>query len=135
LVEQSISGRGKGLTAGSSLVLLEEAYNAGRPAGGSFRWGRTGMGARSTSGVLERITAILHNLLRDARRNAAMDIDEPSELPDLTLAKIGKQDLYTMSVGDLEERMASLKAEIARCEAALTARGSTRAAAEKLFKL
>lgn len=63
-----------------------------------------------------------------------MDIDEPKEPPDLTLARIGKQDLYTMSVGDLEERITSLKAEIARCEKALSERGSTRAAAEKLFK-
>ncbi len=64
----------------------------------------------------------------------AMDMDEPREQPDLTLAKVGKQDLYSMSVGDLEERIASLKAEIARCEMALSARGSTRAAAETLFK-
>ncbi|MEX0643958.1 MAG: DUF1192 domain-containing protein [Parvularculaceae bacterium] len=64
-----------------------------------------------------------------------MDIDEPKEQPDLTLSKLGKQDLYSMSVGDLEERIASLKVEIARCEKALSDRGSTRAAADKLFKL
>jgi uncharacterized small protein (DUF1192 family) len=64
-----------------------------------------------------------------------MDIDEPKEQPDLTLSKIGKQDLYTMSVGDLEERIASLRVEIARCEKALSDRGSTRAAAEQLFKI
>lgn len=63
-----------------------------------------------------------------------MDFDEPKEQPDLTLAKIGKQDLYTMSVGDLRERIASLKGEITRCEAALGARSDTKAAAEKLFK-
>lgn len=63
-----------------------------------------------------------------------MDIDQPKEQPDLTLAKIGKQDLYSMSVGDLEERIGSLKAEIARCEAALGARSDTKAAAEKLFR-
>lgn len=64
-----------------------------------------------------------------------MDIDEPKEQPDLTLSKIGRQDLYTMSVGDLEERIASLRVEIARCEKALSDRGSTRAAAEQLFKI
>ncbi|MBI1365996.1 MAG: DUF1192 family protein [Alphaproteobacteria bacterium] len=64
-----------------------------------------------------------------------MDIEEPKESPDLTLEKIGKQDLYAMSVGDLEVRIASLKAEIERCEKALVERGATRAAAEKLFKL
>ncbi|MEE2691817.1 MAG: DUF1192 domain-containing protein [Pseudomonadota bacterium] len=63
-----------------------------------------------------------------------MDIDEPKEAPDLTLQKIGKQDLYSMSVGDLEERIASLKAEIARCEKALGDRGASKTAAEKLFK-
>lgn len=64
-----------------------------------------------------------------------MDNDEPTPPPDLTLSRIGKQDLYSMSVGDLEERIASLKAEIARCEQALSERGSSRAAAENLFKL
>lgn len=63
-----------------------------------------------------------------------MDIEEPKEPPDLTLRKIGKQDLYSMSVSDLEERIASLREEIARCEKALGDRGSTKAAAEKLFK-
>jgi len=63
-----------------------------------------------------------------------MDIEEPKEQPDLTLQKLGKQDLYTMSVGDLEERIASLKTEIARCQKALGDRGSTKEAAEKLFK-
>lgn len=64
-----------------------------------------------------------------------MDIEEPREVPDLTLSKLGRQDLYTMSVGDLEERIASLKAEIERCEKALAERGTTRDAAEKLFKI
>jgi uncharacterized small protein (DUF1192 family) len=64
-----------------------------------------------------------------------MDPEALNEKPDFTLAKIGKQDLYVMSVGDLEERIASLKAEIARCEKAIGERGSTRAAAEKIFKL
>ncbi len=54
--------------------------------------------------------------------------------PDFALAKIGKDDLYSMSVADLEERIASLKAEIARCEKAIADRGSTKSAAEKLFK-
>jgi len=63
-----------------------------------------------------------------------MDIDEPTEAPDLTLQKIGKEDLYDMSVVDLEERIASLKAEIIRCEAAVEARTDTKSAAEELFK-
>ncbi|HNR77464.1 MAG TPA: DUF1192 domain-containing protein [Parvularculaceae bacterium] len=64
-----------------------------------------------------------------------MEDDRPRETPDLTLEKIGKQDLSTMSVGDLQERIASLKAELSRCEAAIASRDSTRSAAEKLFKL
>lgn len=64
-----------------------------------------------------------------------MDEERVRELPDLALEKIGKQDLYTLSIGDLKERIASLRAEIARCESALAARDSTKSAAEKLFKL
>ena len=63
-----------------------------------------------------------------------MDIDDPTEPPDLTLGKIGKQDLYALSIGDLEERIASLRAEIARCEQAIKDRGSSKAAAESIFK-
>jgi uncharacterized small protein (DUF1192 family) len=65
----------------------------------------------------------------------AIDPEALNERPDVTLEKIGRQDLYTLSVGDLETRIANLRTEIARCEAAIAARGSTRAAAEKLFKL
>ncbi len=63
-----------------------------------------------------------------------MEDDRPRELPDLTLEKIKKQDLYSLSIGDLTERIVSLKAEIDRCEQALAARNSTKSAAEKLFK-
>lgn len=63
-----------------------------------------------------------------------MDEERPREAPDLTLEKLGKQDLYTLSIGDLQERIQSLKAEIARCEAAISSRDSTKSAAEKLFK-
>ncbi|MEM9616892.1 MAG: DUF1192 domain-containing protein [Pseudomonadota bacterium] len=63
-----------------------------------------------------------------------MDDDALNEKPDLTLGFLAKQDLYTMSVDDLNERIASLKAEIARCEVALNDRGSSRSEAEKLFK-
>ncbi len=61
--------------------------------------------------------------------------DEPlNEQPDLTLGYLKKQDLYTLSVGDLEERIDALKTEITRCEAALKDRGSSKSEAEKLFK-
>ena len=64
-----------------------------------------------------------------------MEDDRPREAPDLILDKIGKQDISTLSVADLTERINSLKAEIARCEQAIAARDSTRSAAEKLFKM
>jgi len=62
--------------------------------------------------------------------------DEPlNEKPDLTLGFLAKQDLYALSVSDLEERIDALKAEIARCETAIKNRGSTRSEADKLFKI
>lgn len=41
----------------------------------------------------------------------------------------------TMSVEELEERIALLRGEIARLEQAIAARRNTRAAADSLFKL
>ncbi len=64
-----------------------------------------------------------------------MDEEALNEKPDLTLSYLVKQDLYEMSVGDLEERINALKAEIKRCETALSDRGSSRSEADKLFKL
>jgi uncharacterized small protein (DUF1192 family) len=64
----------------------------------------------------------------------SMDPEALNERPDYALDKIGRQDLYVLSVGDLEERIANLKAEIARCEKAIAERGSTKAAADKFFK-
>ncbi len=63
-----------------------------------------------------------------------MEEDRPRETLDLTLSKIGRQDLYTLSVGDLRERIVSLQTEIRRCEEALALRDTTKSAAEKLFK-
>ena len=44
------------------------------------------------------------------------------------------QDLSLLSVGELEERIGQLRGEIARLEAELQAKGSTRLAAEALFR-
>lgn len=63
-----------------------------------------------------------------------MDIDEPKEKPDLILEKIAKQDLSILSLDDLRERIANMKADIARCEALIGSKSDTRAAADKLFK-
>ena len=63
-----------------------------------------------------------------------MDEEVLSEKPDLALGFLAKQDLYNLSVDDLDERIAALKAEIIRSEAAKNDRGATLSAAEKLFK-
>ncbi len=44
------------------------------------------------------------------------------------------QDLYLLSAGELRERIAVLKEEIARLEADLATKSTTKAAAEALFK-
>ena len=44
------------------------------------------------------------------------------------------QDLSALSVDELTVRIAALKAEIARLEAEIAAKGSTRAAADALFR-
>jgi len=63
-----------------------------------------------------------------------MDEEAINAKPDLMLGYLTKQDLYGLSVDDLEERIGMLRAEIVRCEAALKERGSTLCEAEKLFK-
>lgn len=44
------------------------------------------------------------------------------------------QDLSLLSVGELHDRVAVLKEEIARIEAELAAKGTTKSAAEALFR-
>lgn len=44
------------------------------------------------------------------------------------------QDLSLLSVGELAQRVEALKAEIARLEAEMEDKGSTRSAAEALFR-
>lgn len=63
-----------------------------------------------------------------------MDDESIREKPDFMLAKIGKHDLYSLSIADLQARIDALKAEIARCEAAMADRGGARSQADKLFK-
>ena len=63
-----------------------------------------------------------------------MDDESLNERPDLSLKFLAKQDLYALSVDELQDRIAALKDEIKRCEGEVNARGSTRDAAENLFK-
>lgn len=57
--------------------------------------------------------------------------DEPR--PTRSVHEIG-QDLSLLSVAELNERIAALRAEIARLEADIEAKSSTRSAAEAFFK-
>ncbi len=64
-----------------------------------------------------------------------MDIDDlfPSK-PGDPLVELGRQDLDPISVDELHERIAALKAEIARVEAQIERVSAHRSAAEDLFK-
>ena len=64
-----------------------------------------------------------------------MDLDDlfPSK-PDDPLVALAKQDLDPMSIDELHERIAALKAEIARVEAHIDTASKHRSAADELFK-
>ena len=64
-----------------------------------------------------------------------MDLEDlfPSK-PGDPLVELGKQDLDPLSVDELQERIAALKAEIARVEAHMQRAETQRSAAEELFK-
>ena len=61
----------------------------------------------------------------------AMEPDEPRKKA--TEIVLGA-DLYVLSAPDLEERIAVLETEIARCRAAIQSRLSTKSAAQDFFK-
>jgi uncharacterized small protein (DUF1192 family) len=64
-----------------------------------------------------------------------VDLDDlfPSK-PDDPLVALAKQDLDPLSVDELEERIAALKAEIERVETHMKRAQTHRSAAEELFK-
>jgi uncharacterized small protein (DUF1192 family) len=64
-----------------------------------------------------------------------MDLDDlfPSK-PDDPLTLLARQDLDPLSIDELHERIAALKAEIGRVEAHIAAVTAHRSAAEELFK-
>jgi uncharacterized small protein (DUF1192 family) len=62
-----------------------------------------------------------------------MDSDEllpRKKAPDIVLG----EELAALSAHELEERIARLEAEIARCRQAIATRHATRSAAESIFK-
>ena len=60
-------------------------------------------------------------------------MDEDLPLKKKTVHEIG-QDLSLLSIGELTERIAQLKDEIARLEAAKASKSATRTAADAFFK-
>jgi len=63
------------------------------------------------------------------------DSAEPRRLRGATLFEVSREDLELYAVEELEERIDSLKAEIARTEAQLQRKQAGREAADALFKL
>jgi uncharacterized small protein (DUF1192 family) len=63
-----------------------------------------------------------------------MDDDFFSSKPDDPLVLLARQDLDPFSQDELEERVAALRAEIARVEAHVAAVSRHRSAADALFK-
>ena len=62
-----------------------------------------------------------------------MDLDDlqpRKKLPDIVLG----EDISTLSAHELEQRIARLDEEIARCSAAIRQRQATKSAAENFFK-
>lgn len=69
------------------------------------------------------------------QRIRAMDLDELfPDKPGDPLKEVGRQDLDPLSLAELDERIESLKAEIARVEAHIDRVRTHRSEAEELFK-
>jgi len=62
------------------------------------------------------------------------DENEPRKLRGAALVELAREDLEVYAVDELEDRIAALKAEIARTEARLDTKKAGRSAADSLFK-
>lgn len=63
-----------------------------------------------------------------------MDLDEPLKPEPTGAASLAKEDLEALSVFELEERIALLKAEIARTEKMIISKNSSQDSAEDVFR-
>ncbi len=63
----------------------------------------------------------------------AEDPDEPRAGRGALLVALTREDLDPYAVSDLNDRIAALREEIARCEGAIARKSSGRAAADALF--
>lgn len=59
--------------------------------------------------------------------------NEPRPARGASLIAVTREDLDVYSVGDLQERIATLEAEVQRCQAAIKGKSSQRNAADALF--
>jgi uncharacterized small protein (DUF1192 family) len=86
-------------------------------------------------GSSPRATTLIDLARRRVNDSATMDLEDlfPSK-PDDPLVALAKQDLDPISMDELTERIALLKAEIARVEAHMNRVQTHRSAAEELFK-
>jgi uncharacterized small protein (DUF1192 family) len=58
------------------------------------------------------------------------DLQPRKKLPDIVLG----EDISTLSAHELEQRIARLEEDVARCRQAIAARHATKSAAENFFK-
>ncbi len=63
-----------------------------------------------------------------------MDLDDALPRPGDLLTQLVRQDLDPLSVAELEERIAALEGEIARCRQKIQRAVNHKASAESLFK-
>jgi len=63
-----------------------------------------------------------------------MNIDDLPTRKSQPLIDMSKEDLSTLSIDELEERIAILEGEIVRVKADIKAKGASRLAAENAFK-
>ncbi len=63
-----------------------------------------------------------------------MDSDDAPLRKNIPLSEVEKEDLSTISVEELEERVQRLEAEITRTKAEIKAKSASKAAAEAFFK-
>jgi uncharacterized small protein (DUF1192 family) len=69
-----------------------------------------------------------------SRGSAKMPAIDPDDLPKKKITHEMGQDLSLLSVGELAERVAFLKEEIARLEAEMTRKNASKSAADLFFK-
>jgi uncharacterized small protein (DUF1192 family) len=97
------------------------------------RYGRSGTAARRIQGWCDIGKTSRYPWRTDERRRAMPAADE-DDRPKRRIAHEIGQDLALLSVGELNERVALLRTEIERLEAALARKQASRNVADQVFK-